>query len=191
MRFPQASPTIEDTIHRLYPVGSLFFSVLPTNPAEQLGIGTWEAFAVGRALVGVNAADADFDAAEKTAGSKTVAPSGTVSQPTFSGVPITSVINHTHPVVVTDPGHTHVQGEASVATGGLVGSTPDASTNTRVNAGYSTSSAQTGITAATQNPAGGVASITPQGTVSQPTFAGNASSVVQPSIAIHIWRRTA
>lgn len=32
---------------------------------------------------------------------------------------------------------------------------------------------------------------TPSGTVSQPTFTGSATSVVQPSLAVHMWRRTA
>jgi len=187
MRFPDAQ--IEALLDRMYPVGSLFLSTLSTNPYILLGYGKWQAFAVGRALVGVDIADPDFDAAEKTSGTKTVTPGGTVSQPTFSGTPFTEIINHTHPVVVTDPGHTHVQGAASTATGPNVGSTPDASTNTRVNSGYSTSSSATGITAGTENPAGGVNSITPEGTVSQPTFSGNLQSNVQPSIAVFVWER--
>lgn len=71
---------------------------------------------------------------------------------------ITQTLNHTHTANVNDPGHTHVQGVNSVATGGLSGYTADTSTNTRVNSGYSTSSGATGITVTTNNPAGGVAS---------------------------------
>lgn len=73
-------------------------------------------------------------------------------------------------------------------------------------------SATTGISATTSNPAGGVASITPAGTNSAPaisgstasvsagtpagtnsapTFSGAASSVVQPSLTVFMWARTA
>lgn len=192
MQFPLTDTRfIEDTLNRFYPIGSVYLSVVATNPADLLGIGTWAEIGAGCALVGVDPADTDFDAAEKTSGAKTATPAGTVSQPTFSGTPITQVINHTHPVNLTDPGHSHVQGVNSATTGGLSGYTPDTSTNTRVNSGYSTSPATTGITAASDNPAGGVASITPAGTVSQPTFAGQAHSIVQKSIAVHVWKRTA
>jgi hypothetical protein len=116
------------------------------------------------------------------AASHNYTPQGTVSQPTLSINPITEVINHTHPVSVTDPGHSHVQGVNSATTGGLSGYTPDTSSNTRVNSGYSTSSATTGITAAAQAPAGGVSSITPTGTVSQPAFTGQQAIIpTEPS----------
>jgi len=55
-----------------WPIGSIFISVSPTNPATLLGFGTWTAFAVGRVLVGLKAADADFDTVEETGGAKTV-----------------------------------------------------------------------------------------------------------------------
>jgi microcystin-dependent protein len=109
-------------------------------------------------LVGQDAGDADFDTLEETGGAKTV---------TLTEAQIPA---HTH--AVNDPGHTHVQGVNSAATGGLVGSTPDASTNTRVNSGYSTSSATTGIT--NQN-AGG----------------GQAHSNMPPYVVCRFWKRVA
>ena len=36
-----------------------------------LGFGTWAAFGAGKVLVGINAADTDFDTAEETGGAKT------------------------------------------------------------------------------------------------------------------------
>lgn len=150
----------------------------PAGFTEHAGLGA------SRFPMGTVAANAD---AGGTGGSNTFTPAGTNSAPTFSGSALSGhahgpgtlatsahsgaavadhashthsysqVVNHTHAVNVSDPGHTHVQGEASSATGGLVGSAPDTSTNTRVNTGYSTSSATTGITATTANPAGGVA----------------------------------
>jgi microcystin-dependent protein len=158
MRFPQADNSFASVIERAYPVGSLFLSVVATNPVDLLGFGTWAAIGAGRMLVGQDTGDADFDTLEETGGAKTV---------TLTEAQIPS---HTH--VVTDPGHTHVQGEASAATGGLVGSTPDSSTNTRVNAGYSTSSATTGIT-------------------NQNTGGGQPHSNLPPFCVVKVWKRTA
>ena len=158
MKFQESPTTIADTLERFWPVGSVYLSVSSTNPAVSFGFGTWQSFGAGRCLVGVDATDADFDAAEKTSGSKTV----TLTEAQLPA--------HTH--AVTDPGHTHVQGVNSAATGGLVGATPDASTNSRVNSGYSTSSATTGVTVGS-------------------TGSGQAHPNVQPSIAVHLWKRVA
>lgn len=54
-----------------FPVGSVFISVVATNPGTLLGYGTWAAFGAGRMLVGLNAADPDFDTVEETGGAKT------------------------------------------------------------------------------------------------------------------------
>lgn len=142
-----------------FPVDSVFISFSNTNPATTLGYGTWESVGAGRVLVGVDAGDPDFASAGLTGGAKTSS----------------AVVNHTHGVTITDPGHAHVQGVNSATTGGLSGYTPDTSTNSRVNSGYSTSSATTGISAATSNPAGGVASF----------------SLMNPFLSVYFWRRTA
>jgi hypothetical protein len=55
----------------IYPVGSLYISTLATNPNTLLGFGTWVAFGAGKALVGLDAADTDFDTVEETGGAKT------------------------------------------------------------------------------------------------------------------------
>lgn len=142
MRFPQADYSLNDRIQGLYPVGSLFVSVLAANPADQLGFGTWEAFAPGRVLVGVDPSDPDFDAAEKTSGAKTV----TLTEAQMPA--------HTH--AVNDPGHTHVEQTNSATTGGLTGWTArDTSTNNPSPTDYSTASATTGITL--NNAGGGAA----------------------------------
>lgn len=152
-----------------FPVGSVFLSVVSTNPNSLLGYGTWSAIAAGRMLVGRDSGNAAFDTAEETGGSSTH------THAAHSGV-----INHTHVVSVTDPGHTHVQGVNSATTGGLSGYTPDTSSNTRVNSGYSTSSGTTGITASTANPAGGVTELT-----------HDSPSHLPPYFVVYAWKRTA
>lgn len=172
----------------VYPVGSVYLSVLPTSPATLLGCGTWTQIAQGRALVGQDPGDAQFDVAEETSGAKTVVSAGTSSVPTFTGTPFSSVINHTHPV--NDPGHTHVVTSQTATTGGATSyehGTLDTS-SAEAEATEVTGSNTTGVT--TTNPAGGVASITPAGTVSAPTFTGSATSVVQPSLVVYVWKRT-
>ena len=54
-----------------FPIGSVFISVVSTNPATLLGYGTWSAFGAGRVLVGLDSADTDFDTVEETGGAKT------------------------------------------------------------------------------------------------------------------------
>jgi hypothetical protein len=145
------------------------------SPATWLGYGTWTKYAEGRVLLTAGA----------TYGGGTTGGSATHGHSFTQPADHTGVINHTHPVNVTDPQHAHVQGVNSTATGGLSGYTADTSTNTRVNSGYSTSNAATGITAATTNPAGGVAAL------------AHASGAVQdatqlpPYLAAYFWRRTA
>lgn len=79
--------------------------------------------------------------------------------PTFSGTPITQVINHTHGVTVT----WNVQGGTTAATTGTHVMTSTAT-------GGSARAPTTGdvVSATTANPSGGVASITPAGSVAWP-----------------------
>ena len=56
-------------IDLIYPIGSIYMNVSNVNPNTLFG-GTWEEFATGRALVGVDKNDNDFIKPEKTGGSK-------------------------------------------------------------------------------------------------------------------------
>jgi len=76
-----------------WPVGSVFISVVPTNPATLLGFGTWAAFAAGRALVGIDAENPAFDTVEETGGEET------------HTLLTTEIPAHTH----TQDAHTHIQ----------------------------------------------------------------------------------
>lgn len=55
----------------IYPIGSVYISVVSTSPATLFGFGTWSAFAAGRTLVGIDAGQTEFDTVEETGGAKT------------------------------------------------------------------------------------------------------------------------
>ena len=125
-----------------FPVGSVFLSVVATNPATLLGYGTWVAIAAGRMLVGFNAGDPDFDTDEEVGGAKT------------HTLATANLPAHNHPVV--DPGHTHLTTRYPTATGALTGFTIDTSmSGTPVNNTLATASATTGVT--TSNTGSGTA----------------------------------
>lgn len=150
-----------------WPVGSVYIAVDNTSPATRFG-GTWAAIGAGRVLVGFNAADADFDTAEKTGGAKTHALT-TAEMPSHTHTQDA----HTH----LQNAHAHVQRVNSVATGGLSGYTADTSTNTPAASGYSTADA----TAVNQNTTA----------TNQSTGGGGAHNNVQPYLVVFMWKRTA
>jgi hypothetical protein len=84
-----------------WPVGSVFTSVVDTNPATLLGYGVWGNIGAGRVLVGLNALDADFDTLRKTGGAKT-------HTLTESEMPV-----HTH----VQNAHSHTYGSITATTG--------------------------------------------------------------------------
>lgn len=65
------SAWVSPALEQCYPIGSIYQSTEPTNPATFMG-GVWERFGNGRVLVGVDETDADFNAANKQGGEKTV-----------------------------------------------------------------------------------------------------------------------
>jgi hypothetical protein len=202
-----------------FPVGSVFISVVSTNPGTLLGYGTWSAFGAGKVLIGIDSSDTDFDTAEETGGAKTKAISahaGTAVS-AHAGTAVadhsshthdyTQVVQHTHAVNITDNGHTHVITSQTATTGSATSyehGTLDTS-SAEAEATETTASATTGITATTSNPAGSVATGTTAGpsatlthsvtqpsnhTVTQPND-HTALNVVQPYIVCYFWKRTA
>lgn len=100
----------------------------------------------------------------------TVNPGGTGGaaqhQHTYTEVP-----NHTHPVNVTDPGHSHLTQRYPTATGSSSGFTIDTSmSGTIADNTLPVKLNTTGITATTSNPAGGVASGTTANASSLPPY---------------------
>ena len=61
----------DDAMSKIYPVGSVYLSVVSTDPATLFGFGTWTQIAQGQMLIGQKSSDADFDTAEETGGAKT------------------------------------------------------------------------------------------------------------------------
>ena len=135
---------VQDALQAIYPVGSIYINAgVTTNPATLLGFGTWTAFGAGRVMVGLDGADALFDALEETGGSKDAA-----------------VVSHTHTATVTDPGHLHsfntvsdggaatLVGVLNVGRGDAVSST--ANTNT-ASTGVSVSNSTTGSSGTNAN----------------------------------------
>ena len=61
---------IQSVAGAIYPVGSIYMSVSPTNPSEYFG-GTWVAWGSGRVPVGLNTSDTNFNTVEKTGGAST------------------------------------------------------------------------------------------------------------------------
>ncbi|MDR1071707.1 MAG: hypothetical protein LBL21_03635 [Rickettsiales bacterium] len=55
----------------VYPVGAVYISTSSADPAALFGFGTWERFGNGKALVGVEESETEFDTVEKTGGEKT------------------------------------------------------------------------------------------------------------------------
>lgn len=153
--------------HEAFPVGAVFLSVVSTSPATLLGYGTWSQIAGGRMLVGQTSGDVDFDTAEETGGAKTHTHD------------YTQVLQHTHTVSVTDPGHQHGEGYRNTGTAGTSG-VQGASTANNANIANGVQSNTTGITASTANPAGSVATGT--------TASG---STLPPYLVVYIWKRTA
>lgn len=100
---------ITDTLKRAYPVGSIFFSAVATNPGTLLGVGTWVAWGTGRMPVGVDPAQTEFSTVEKTGGAKTHTILLTeVPKHAHSGAPHTHPIDHDHPSVTTSSDtHSH------------------------------------------------------------------------------------
>ena len=85
-----------------YPVGSIYTSVVATNPATLLGVGTWAAFGAGKVMVGIDSSDTDFDTVEETGGAKTDSHTLTESE----------IPSHTHTIqgIRTDDGSGSVNG---------------------------------------------------------------------------------
>lgn len=61
--------TKTEILDMIYPVGSIYISISSSNPSYTMG-GTWQRFANGKTLVGVDEYDIDFNSPNRTGGEK-------------------------------------------------------------------------------------------------------------------------
>lgn len=87
-RLANESETSNISFDKIYPVGSIYLSVSGVNPNTYFG-GTWEAFATGRTLVGIDLSQTEFNGVEKTGGHKEMQSHSHSASASFSG-------NHQH-----------------------------------------------------------------------------------------------
>lgn len=154
------------SIAAAWPIGAVFISVVSTSPATLLGFGTWAVFGTGRVLVGIDAAQAEFDVVEETGGVKT----HTLST---SEIPA-----HTH----TQDAHNHIQ-DAHSHSLNVFNSTADGTGQVLRKGNTSDGSAfgASGVVATNQTTVA----------TNQNTGGGAAHTNLQPYIVVYMWKRTA
>ncbi len=92
---------IENIMLANYPVGSIYMSINPTNPSNLFG-GNWVEWGKGKAPVGVDTADVNFNSVEKTGGEKAHVLSAS-EMPTHAHTMDSAVSTHSS-IVSTDTG---------------------------------------------------------------------------------------
>ena len=163
---------LADIIDTIYPIGSVYISVVSTNPGTLFGRGTWAAFGEGRTLIGIKSTDTDFDAAEKTGGDKTK----TIAQANLPNISTGAGTAHTH----TQNSHSH---NVLQANSGAGGSWWTASMSNQTGSDISRVTGVTsGTTATNNNESSHTHSLGGSGT---------ALNVMNPYIVTYMWKRTA
>jgi hypothetical protein len=176
----QFSQYVKDVGLVMYPVGSIYTSVVNTNPNTFFG-GTWTSFATGRTLVGVDTGQTEFDTVEETGGAKTH--THTINGHTHN----VTTSNHSHNVTTSN--HTHnVSGSTGSSQGGFgafgSGSLgPDGNHTHNFNVTSESSGGQT--VGSTSN---GAETIT---STNSGTLTSNAGDTLQPYITVYFFKRTA
>jgi microcystin-dependent protein len=178
---------------RQYPVGEMLITRRSANPSTWLGFGTWEAYGQGKTLVGLNAAEAEFDSLDKTGGAKT------------HTLAAGEMPNHTHSLssgVTTsvDGGHDHYL----FSNQHLAGTNSDIADGSTVNdalafSGHSGDFGYSMVRANRSNSttigksssvAGHSHTVTISGTTGS-AGSGTAHNNLQPYITVYFWKRTA
>ena len=164
-----------------FPVGSIYISILDTDPGTSLGYGIWQRFGNGRVLIGVDEHDNDFRLPELTGGAKSDKPSGENSAQTFTG---NAMGNHQHDAVSAGTpsgtvGSIIASLTATLRNGTAIGNVA-AATHTHPAPTF------TGNALATHQHAA-ISAGTPSGSVSKSQFSGNNMSLLNPYITVYMW----
>lgn len=149
-----------------WPVGSIFISIVSTNPNTLLGYGTWVAFGTGRTLVSLDSGNALMDTPEETFGSADAV-----------------VVTHNH----TQDSHNHTQ-DAHSHVEQLQGGTTGATTGTHIMGSTATGGS---LRDAGQSTKTTVATNQAATATNQATGESGTNKNYQPSIAVYMWKRTA
>ena len=179
---------IPNYLHLVYPIGSIYITVNPTNPSTVFGFGTWVAFATGRTIVGVDTGQSEFNTIEKVGGSKEV-----VLEPN-------QIPSHAH-IIPSLTGTTNVAGAHSHRL--LADNTTDSYDR---NQGFATTTAPRGVAGKDRAEyiqengqktslieASGAHShvVTTAPASTEVSNGGGAHSNLQPYITVYMWKRTA
>ena len=198
-----ADAILQDAMNK-NPVGTIISSTNSANPATYMGFGTWVAWGSGRVPVGVNENDTDFNAAEKTIGSKTITlteaqlPSHTHTYDKANGTTGAASGNTGSTTLTINqiPSHTHkfnsngnavwqqIEGYGNVNTSSTTGAN-------RANIGGTQTVAAGGSQGHTHSLNNHTHSVWATSTNTGAKGSGQAISNLQPSIPCYMWRRTA
>ena len=192
------SQYVKDVGLVMYPVGSIYTTIINTNPNTYFG-GTWVSFATGRTLVGVDTGQTEFDTIEETGGAKThTLTSGEMPSHTHTQNSHNHTQNshnhtqdshnhtqnaHTHRTDIAQPYSTNQTqftavpggtGAAINATDGLQSGSTTATNQATTATNQATTATNQATTATNQNTGGGAA-----------------HNNLQPYITVYFWKRTA
>lgn len=188
--------TLADVLKLVYPIGSIYISVVSTNPATLFGFGTWAAFGTGRTLVGIDAGQTEFDVVEETGGAKTHTlvtsemPSHTHTQDAHNHTQ--DAHNHTQDAHNhTQDAHSHVQRLPTGQTGSQASGTRDASTTGSQADALSTASSTATNQATTATNQAATATNQAATATNQNTGGDGAHNNLQPYIVVYMFKRTA
>lgn len=160
-----------------WPIGAIFLSVVSTDPATLLGVGTWAALGAGRVLVGLDTEQSAFDTVRKTGGE-------TTHTLTVAEMPAHTHVQdaHTH----TQDAHTHTQNSfapriINSGTAGTVGvQGASAASNANASNAATTATNQTAIATNQSTTA-----------TNQTTGGDGAHNNLQPYLVVYMWERVA
>lgn len=177
----------------VYPVGSIYMSVVSTSPAVLFNFGNWETLGAGRVLIGAGTSDATY-AAGATGGASAV---------TLTTLQIASHSHTQDPHNHTDSGHNHTQNShnhtqdahqhtvsaraSSAAAGGSFGTFDGGGTHEN----YNTSSVAATNQAATASNNSAAAAIANNTATNQSAGGGEAHDNMPPYLVVYMWKRIA